>query len=360
MRGDAALSASDRVGVDALVERMHGADDFDGFVDVVLRGLMVLIPSINVSYGEMNPADQTAVFVVYPPLPAEVMGELVPVVRRRLLDNPLVAHFLRTGDTRALMWSDVVEDMEEFRRSEIFPLFFDRFGISTQMAVTIPAPEGVVVGIGLNRGEEGFGERDRAVLNALRPHLAAAHRAMQTRREADQWRTVLAAEGWAVVLVDSQGYVVRSVPHGPEPALRIGFPLEPGEPLPEPLGGVVVAHVGGYGSDQLASRSAPVRIEAAGVGFDAWVVPSPVPPHVVLVKPQGVDRRALLDLGLSSRQADVAAALAEGGTNRQIATRLGMAEATVKKHLEHIFARLGVDNRAAAVAVIRSARSQPI
>lgn len=357
MQGDAALDARDRVRIDALVEKMHQARDLDVFVDIVLRGLLDLIPSIDASYAEMRPADRTVALRVLPPPPPEFLGEALPLLRERITDNPLAAHFLRTGDTRALTWDDVVEDMDEFRRSDLFPLFFDRLGISSQMVVALPAPEGVVIGFGLNRGVEGFSERDRGVLNALRPHLAAAHRAVQTKREADQWRSVLAAEGWAVILVDGQGTVVPSVPQGPEPALRIGFPLEPGEPLPAALRNVIVDQVAGYGADQLAARSAPVRLAAAGADFDAWVVPSPVPPHVVLVKPRGVDREALADLGLSSRQIDVAAVLAEGGTNRQIAARLQLAEATVKKHLEHIFARLGVDNRAAAVAVIRSARS---
>lgn len=39
----------------------------------------------------------------------------------------------------------------------------------------------------------------------------------------------------------------------------------------------------------------------------------------------------------------------EGKSNADIATILGVAEGTVKKHLEHIFAKLGVENRTAAL-----------
>ena len=54
--------------------------------------------------------------------------------------------------------------------------------------------------------------------------------------------------------------------------------------------------------------------------------------------------------GLTPRQAQLVALVAEGLTNRQIATRLELSEGTVRTHMEHIFERLAVSSRAAAVA----------
>jgi len=53
---------------------------------------------------------------------------------------------------------------------------------------------------------------------------------------------------------------------------------------------------------------------------------------------------------LSSRELDVLALVARGTSNRDTATRLFISEATVKTHLLHIYAKLGVNDRAAAVA----------
>jgi DNA-binding NarL/FixJ family response regulator len=53
---------------------------------------------------------------------------------------------------------------------------------------------------------------------------------------------------------------------------------------------------------------------------------------------------------LSQRELDVLGLIAQGASNRDAASRLFISEATVKTHVLHIFAKLGVNDRAAAVA----------
>ena len=54
---------------------------------------------------------------------------------------------------------------------------------------------------------------------------------------------------------------------------------------------------------------------------------------------------------LTGRELEVLRAVAQGERSKQIAVRLGISERTVKAHLASIYNRLGVDNRAAAIAV---------
>ncbi|WP_067175382.1 response regulator [Microtetraspora niveoalba] len=54
---------------------------------------------------------------------------------------------------------------------------------------------------------------------------------------------------------------------------------------------------------------------------------------------------------LSARELEVLHLIAEGATNREAAARLFISEATVKSHVLHIYTKLGVNDRAAAVAV---------
>ncbi|SFR82721.1 two component transcriptional regulator, LuxR family [Agromyces sp. CF514] len=57
------------------------------------------------------------------------------------------------------------------------------------------------------------------------------------------------------------------------------------------------------------------------------------------------------DSPLSTRECEVLRLIATGATNRDIAGRLFISEATVKTHLLHLYAKLDVGDRAAAVAV---------
>jgi DNA-binding NarL/FixJ family response regulator len=53
---------------------------------------------------------------------------------------------------------------------------------------------------------------------------------------------------------------------------------------------------------------------------------------------------------LSQRELEVLGLIARGSTNREAAAQLFISEATVKTHLLHVYAKLGVNDRAAAVA----------
>jgi DNA-binding NarL/FixJ family response regulator len=57
------------------------------------------------------------------------------------------------------------------------------------------------------------------------------------------------------------------------------------------------------------------------------------------------------ELGLTTREGEVLSWLSKGKTNRDIAQILGLSPRTVDKHLEQIYAKLGVENRTAAAAI---------
>jgi DNA-binding CsgD family transcriptional regulator len=71
----------------------------------------------------------------------------------------------------------------------------------------------------------------------------------------------------------------------------------------------------------------------------------------IIAGPSEPPRIAALELGLSTREKEVLRHAATGLSNKELAGRLAISEATVKVHLTHIFQKLGVRGRAELAAV---------
>jgi DNA-binding NarL/FixJ family response regulator len=76
-------------------------------------------------------------------------------------------------------------------------------------------------------------------------------------------------------------------------------------------------------------------------------------------KPNFDSPQPLLSLGLTPRVAEVLLWVAQGKTNADIATILGISESTVKKHMLEVFEVLGVETRSAAALRALEALSSP-
>ncbi|MFD4374519.1 response regulator [Streptomyces sp. NPDC058486] len=69
-----------------------------------------------------------------------------------------------------------------------------------------------------------------------------------------------------------------------------------------------------------------------------------------------MDRMRTPAEALTKRELEVLQLVGEGLSNQQISKVLFLSQATVKSHLVHVFAKLGVDSRTAAVAAARERR----
>ncbi|MER7417063.1 response regulator transcription factor [Micromonospora peucetia] len=67
-----------------------------------------------------------------------------------------------------------------------------------------------------------------------------------------------------------------------------------------------------------------------------------------------IDRMRTPGTALSRRETEVLQLVADGLSNQQISLRLHLSQATVKTHLVHVYGKLGVDSRTAAVAAARA------
>jgi DNA-binding CsgD family transcriptional regulator len=77
-------------------------------------------------------------------------------------------------------------------------------------------------------------------------------------------------------------------------------------------------------------------------------------PHLIAAY-RTAERRRRAPASLTPRQLELLQHVAQGYTNIQIARRLGLAEGTVRTHLNHIYERLGVTSRTAAATMMNTA-----
>lgn len=187
----------------------------------------------------------------------------------------------------------------------------------------------------------------------IRTHLANA-------RLAQSARAALDATGRHLLAVDGAARLLWSTPQA-EARLAAAFPSRCGGGGTGQLGGSLPA---GFrlGAEATAWLAVPGAAEAgpltlaveAGLPLCLALIGRLGPDEILLRLTEGREVRDedLLReaFGLTAREAEVLLWVANGKANRMIAEILELGPRTVDKHVERIFAKLGVENRTAAAA----------
>jgi hypothetical protein len=125
---------------------------------------------------------------VIEPLPSD-FPEGEQIFERHVHEHPLVRHHKQTSHGRAKTLDFLTQS--QFHRLELYNEFFRRLEVERQMAITLPAPAPLVIGIAVNWSGRDFSERDRLLLDLLRPHLIQAYRNAESATQLRQDRVLL-------------------------------------------------------------------------------------------------------------------------------------------------------------------------
>ncbi|MCW2522198.1 MAG: hypothetical protein JWO63_533 [Frankiales bacterium] len=362
-----ALRESDyRLVLDALrsVDRADGPDDF---AVAAMSAVRRLVPCEVVSFNEVDPVSGRLAYLTDPSdFPAPPGGP--EILARLSQQNPLIEHVQRTGDGSARRSSDCCS-LAEFRSREVYQRLYGPMGIDYQLSITLPAPLPTVVGLVANRASRDFTDREVALFDALRPHLAHTWR---IARDQERLRTILKATSGSSRA--SLGAIVLSDPPSElTPGALVNlyrFFGRPGhdDPLPPRISRWLteyrrrpLANQPGYWPDARTAASRALELSRPLIGRlgDARVAARLLPAgdgHAELLLMQAVPatpaRRDLQALGLSDREAEVLRAVADGQSNVAVAEQLGIGLETVKTHLVHVYSKLGVTGRVQAVSLL--------
>jgi DNA-binding CsgD family transcriptional regulator len=344
-------SGSSERGLAIAAAELSAIGDLAEFRTDVLPVLRGLIAADMASYNEISRSPPGALVTADP---VGSLGLATPERQRRFAElvwqNPLAAHFGRTGDSSAQRMSDFISTTA-LHRLELYDEYYRELGTEHQLAFTVPA-DACLIGITLSRcGARDFAAEDRELLDRVRGLVIPLYRNLLDR---DRLRAVLAAVEHAgadagplaVLLVHASGALEAA--HERAESLLAAL-VEDRAQLQE-------LHDWTYLQRRhrvVTRRSEPLLLRLRGREMLALYVPGrPGALDAIALCPSPRPAIDLLrELGLTPRQARVLQLLWEGATNAEIALALTLSEHTVRHHVEEVYRRLGVRSRAAAANV---------
>ena len=250
--------------------------------------------------------------------------------------HPLIAHFgRRPADGRALAISDFLT-RRELHALELHRDFFAALSIEDQLAINLPASDGSVIGISLNRPRRSFTPRERGVLELLRPQVARSLQALGERL-----RAAAAIEALERA-VDAAGEAIVLLRRGRVEHMSARAEALLGGVLPPAAAASLAAGLDPPGVVEHAGRRLAVSLlHGATDVLRVRELPAAVPGH-----------------GLTPRELTVLETVRAGHGDGEVAELLRISPRTVHRHLQNIYAKLGVHSRTAALARVFGA-SEP-
>lgn len=200
--------------------------------------------------------------------------------------------------------------------------------------------------------------KPKEVMARMGVHLQGARRARQEARQAGQARNALDAFGYASITVRmggaADGRLIWQTPLARDLLMRYYGTSAP--QTPEPVLTWLRRHLGEAERQieppRLAMEFGPRRLTfrlhqqtGDGDGEGDWLI------VMREISDDAVVEAMSLSFKLTAREAEVLYWVVKGKTNRDIGDILGSSPATVKKHLERVYAKLGVETRTAAAGM---------
>lgn len=367
---------------------MDWFESSEEFIQNLVDSMSRLIPTGHVTYNEMYPQEPRS--CNWANVKELVNEKACRLWERHMNEHPVMRHILETNDRRAVRISDFWSRRQLHDRG-LYHDFYRLYDIEDALCITVPCELPVVIGAGWHR-DRCFTGRERLMANLAIPHITQAWQNVRLlagmRSQLQLLNQGLADAHSGAVACDADGHVHfmtasarrylceyfagggNADHHLPPdllcwvrrqhaqleqtddaPSVRRPLMVQKGErrltvrllSAPEPQGARVsilqqAARARSLLLLEEETSGAPVEAAASSIGDR--------PPDMALPICATPD-----DFGLSRRECEVLNWVAQGKTNGEIATILGAKPATVRKHLEHIFQKLGVGNRTAAAAV---------
>lgn len=340
------------------IQKLHALQDLSTFGTSTLAILDQLVPSEVPDFCLTNLQTRAISHTFLPSYPG-FTPEMEQIPHRYWREHPIVQNMPQTLQG-AYKISDFITPAKFHQLDGLYHQFLRVIDCEEQMTLFLPPSQSqrydaeTCVTIALHRSQRNFTERDRLMLNLLRPHLFQAYCNVQQYHQTQQHLIQLhqSLNSLGLIILNGVGQIQWITPSATRWLQTYFVTFTPGKQLPEHLWAWVRYSLSRLTSDAILTPPLPLRIEQEDKQLVIrFVIEQIGERYLLLLEEQTLSWLNSLELlGLSHREAEVLFWVIRGRDNLAIANQLNLRISTVRKHLENIYRKLNVQSRAEAIA----------
>lgn len=345
----------------AAVPEIVGAET-SGFVSFSTRGL---------AFSYISPYNVTlSQIITFPDPSIGVAATEFAAQPEIFFSHPVATNYLKTLDGQARAISDFLSESEFHHQEALYKSFLEQFGIQDQMGIFVTLSHALKTSLAIDlfhrhqehisliisRDRRNFTERDRLVLNIIRPHLKQAydHIVAFHRFHNQLIEQRAATEQTALIALSPDGTVKWMTRQAGEILHRYFPPSNAQIALPDLVQRWANNQISAFSQGiEVCSPISPLNFELSGQRLRIRFSHSAESEAFYLLLEEVSETRlsieAIQQLGLSKRESEVLFWVGNDKTVQEIAQQLGLSDRTVKKHLENIYEKFGVHTRTSAL-----------
>ena len=354
------LTGVDLRTVSAFLQELYQLRAHDEFTTQLIDSLPSITEGEFTSYNEFVVGTPTVIYksdqLPYCPDPSHYAKAL----QDNLHEHRVVTHFFRTQEQSAHTFSDFWSN-RQFRATALYNEFYKPLKMSYLLFMGLRV-NNRMLSISRHRNDKEFSASAKTAFHAIHPHIqqALANSLAVTRmhNEVDALRKAADNGQQGVTYVTGRGRVRFANVRAQQLLKSYALQARPGSDLLTAYLRDWLSHLRKMVErrDDVPSAAGPLFIKGESGQLIIRRVPEGLNDVLLLEEQQTTPSLGQLShFGLSKRELEILGWVARGKTNPEIGLILNISRRTVHKHLEHVYVKLGVENRMAAVALIGNA-----
>lgn len=332
------------------VETIHGINSLAQYPSGIYSALKDILPCDSICYNEIALPDLLKSWIMEP---AEALPErlLKESFLRHYTEHPVFLHYTRSGDLNSYRISDFLS-RQQFHDLALYDEYYRKSSIEYQLATCFLLGPKRMVGITLDRHCTDFSEEDRLFLDLLRPHLVQVYYNVE---KLELMKGIIETGGKELLFVSRTGQVRLASDDAWRMISKYFRVKHLQYHLPDLLNSWLTHERTRLDDiDDVPLPSAPLVVSKENQKLTIrflWGGKS-AGQDMLLIEEESelITTGLLVDTQLTDREYEILAFLSQGKSNSEMGQVLSISPLTVKKHLEHIYSKLGIHSRSAAVA----------